>query len=48
MDGGGIEQISGGGRAFAALTSSGRVVTWGVAETGGDSRKVQNKLACQS
>ena len=40
----GVRNISATGRAFAAIRSDGRVVTWGDARSGGDSKAVQGHL----
>ena len=39
-----VQQIQSSSSAFAAILASGKVVTWGDPEDGGDSREVQDRL----
>ena len=39
-----MQQIQSSGRAFAAILGDGSVVTWGHADSGGNSRAVQGQL----
>ena len=39
-----VQQIQASGSAFAAILDDGSVVTWGNADTGGDSSAVQDLL----
>ena len=41
---GDVQQIQASGHAFAAVLSDGSVVTWGLADFGGDSSEVQEQL----